>query len=263
MTYETILFDVHEHLARVTLNRPDAANSINLTLARELMDVAIRCDEDRKIRAVLLTGAGDKMFSAGGDLKGFAAVGDRISSVLKEITTYLHAATSRFARMDTPLIAAVNGVAAGAGMSLAISADIVMAAASAQFTMAYTAVGLSPDGSATYFVPRLIGLRRAQELLLTNRRLSAQEALDWGLINKVVPDADLMQEAEALATTLANGPTLAFGSIKRLLNESFSGTLETQMELETRAIAQMATTRDGHEGIAAFVEKRPPNFSGQ
>lgn len=263
MTYETILFDVEDHVARITLNRPDAANSINLTLARELMHVAIRCDEDPGIRAVLLTGAGSKMFSAGGDLKGFASVGDKISSVLKEITIYLHAASSRFARMDAPLVTAVNGVAAGAGMSLAVSGDMILAAASAQFTMAYTAAGLSPDGSATYFVPRLIGLRRTQELLLTNRRLSADEAMDWGLVNKVVPDTDLMNQAETLARSLAGGPTLAFGSVKKLLNESFSGTLETQMELEARAIAQMATTTDGREGIAAFVEKRRPNFIGR
>ena len=262
MTYEQIIFDVQDRVARITLNRPNAANSINLELARELMDAAIRCDADPGIRAVLLTGAGDKMFSAGGDLKSFAAYGAEIAFALKEITTYLHSAISHFARMDAPLIVAVNGVAAGAGMSLAVAGDMVLAAESAKFTMAYTAAALSPDGSATYFVPRLIGLRRAQELMLTNRSLSAREAMQWGLVNNVIADSKLLSEAEGLARSLADGPTLALGAVKQLLNESFSGSLETQMELEARTIARMAKTDDSREGISAFVEKRPPRFMG-
>lgn len=262
MTYDTIIFDVRDHIARITINRPDFANSINLTVARELMHAAIRCDEDPDIRAVLLTGTGDKVFSAGGDLKAFVSLGGQISSGLKEITVYLHAAISHFCRMASPLIVAVNGVAAGAGMSLAVSADMVLAAESARFTMAYTASGLVPDGASTYFMPRLIGLRRTQELMLTNRLLTAHEAMDWGLINKVVPDRDLIGESEALAASFAGGPTLAFGSVKKLLNESAAGTLETQMELEAREIARAAKTNDGCEGVAAFVEKRRPTFTG-
>ncbi|MBW8054563.1 MAG: enoyl-CoA hydratase [Nitrospira sp.] len=262
MTYEQIIFDVQDRVARITLNRPNAANSINLELARELMDAAIRCDANPGIRSVLLTGAGDKMFSAGGDLKIFAAYGAEIAFALKEITTYLHSAISHFSRMDAPLIVAVNGVAAGAGMSLAVAGDMVLAAESAKFTMAYTAAALSPDGSATYFVPRLIGLRRAQELMLTNRSLSAREAMEWGLVNNVIADSKLLSEAEMLARSLADGPTLALGAVKQLLNESFSGSLETQMELEARMIARMAKTHDSREGISAFVEKRPPHFTG-
>ncbi|MFQ5755390.1 MAG: enoyl-CoA hydratase/isomerase family protein [Acidiferrobacterales bacterium] len=262
MTYEQIIFDVQDRVASITLNRPNAANSINLELARELMDAAIRCDADPGIRTVLLMGAGDKMFSAGGDLKSFAAYGTEIAFTLKEITTYLHSAISHFARMDAPLIVAVNGVAAGAGMSLAVAGDMVLAAESAKFTMAYTAAALSPDGSATYFVPRLIGLRRAQELMLTNRALSAREAMEWGLVTNVIADAKLLSEAEVLARSLADGPTLALGAVKQLLNESFSGSLETQMELEARTIARMAKTRDSREGISAFVGKRPPRFTG-
>jgi 2-(1,2-epoxy-1,2-dihydrophenyl)acetyl-CoA isomerase len=259
--FENLLFDLSDHVARITLNRPNAANGIDLALGRDLMQVAIRCDEDPDVRAVLLTGAG-KMFCAGGDLKSFASFGDDLPAALKELTVYLHAATSRLARMDAPLVVAVNGAAAGAGMSLAVAGDLVVAAASAKFTMAYTAAGLSPDGSSTYYLPRLIGLRRTQELMFTNRRLSADEALEWGLVNRVVPDEALLDEAGKLAAQLAQGPTRAHGTLKTLLDASFSGTLETQMELEARGIAAMAGTPDGKEGIQAFLEKRRPTFTG-
>lgn len=261
MKFEYILFDVDGGVARITLNRPQAGNALTVAMCLELMHAAIRCDEDPGIRAVLITGSG-KMFSAGGDLKSFAASGGGIAPMLKEMTVYLHAATSRLARMDAPVVSAVNGAAAGAGLSLAVSADIAVAAESAKFTVAYTAVGLCPDGSSTYFLPRLIGLRRAQELMLTNRTLGAAEALSWNLVSKVVPDSDLLSEAGKLAASLAAGPTRAFGCVKRLLNESFAGTLETQMELESRGIVDMSKTRDGHEGISAFLERRRPAFTG-
>ena len=158
---------------------------------------------------------------------------------------------------------AVNGVAAGAGLSIAISGDLVLAARSAMFTSAYTAAGLSPDGSSTYFMPRLIGLRRSQELMLTNRRLNADEAVEWGLINRVVADDDLMAEAEALARNLASGATGAYGAVKKMLTETFTNPLETQMEIEARFIAERATSPDGREGIDAFVNKRTPDFKGE
>ncbi|NKB54991.1 MAG: enoyl-CoA hydratase [Alphaproteobacteria bacterium] len=262
MTYETLLFDVSDGLAKITLNRPGAANSLNGEMAQDLMMASIRCDEDPDIRAVLLTGTG-KMFCAGGDLKTFHTFGADTGARLKEITLYLHGAISRFARMDPPLVVAVNGIAAGAGLSIAVSGDLVLAARSAMFTSAYTAAGLSPDGSSTYFVPRLIGLRRAQELMLTNRRLSAEEAVEWGLINRVVDDEDLAEEAEKLARDLANGPTRAFGAVKTMLTETFTNPLETQMEIEARMISAMATSRDGKEGIDAFVNKRKADFTGE
>ena len=261
MGYETLLFEVCDGVAEIALNRPEAANAIDMRLVRELMEIAIRCDEDAEIRSVLLTGAG-KWFCAGGDLKAFATYADKLPGAMKELVVYLHAASSHFARMDAPLVVAVNGIAAGAGMSLAIAGDLVLAAESAQFVMAYTAVGLSPDASSSYFLPRLIGLRRAQELMLTNRRLSAAEALEWGLVNRVTPDAQLVVEARELARALAQGPTRAFGTVKALLNESFSGTLETQLEREARGIVATGRSADGREGVRAFVEKRRPIFSG-
>ena len=260
--YDTLLFEVSGNVARITLNRPDAANSLNESMGRELMLAAIRCDEDPDIRAVVLTGAG-KMFSAGGDLKSFAAFGNDTGAKLKEITTYFHAAVSRFARMNPPLIIAVNGMAAGAGMSLAASGDLVLAARSARFTMAYTAAGLAPDGSSTWYLPRLIGMRRTQELMLTNRLLSAKEAMEWGLINRIVDDEQLLDEAMAMAQQLASGATLAYGAVKALLSDSLGTPLEAQMEAESRAIAAMAQTDDGREGIAAFLAKRQPTFKGK
>jgi 2-(1,2-epoxy-1,2-dihydrophenyl)acetyl-CoA isomerase len=261
MEYEALLFEVRDGVAEITLNRPEAANAIDMRLCLELMQAAICCDEDAEIRSVLLTGAGQR-FCAGGDLKAFAAYADELPGAMKELVVYLHAASSHFARMDAPLVVAVNGVAAGAGMSLAIAGDLVLAAESAKFVMAYTAVGLSPDASSSYFLPRLIGLRRAQELMFTNRPLSAAEALEWGLVNRVVPDAQLAVEARELARTLARGPTRAFGTVKALLNESFGGTLETQLEREARGIVAMGRSADGREGVRAFVEKRKPIFSG-
>ena len=261
MSDEVVTCEVADGVATLTLNRPDAANAVDLALGQGLMHAAIRVDEDPSVRAVLLTGAG-KMFCAGGDLKSFASEGDRVPALLKELTTYLHAATSRFARMNAPLVVAVNGMAAGAGFSLAVSGDLVLAAESAKFTMAYTGAGLSPDGSSSFFLPRLIGLRRTQELMITNRRLSAAEALEWGLVTEVVPDAELSEKAAALARQLAQGPTRAYGVVKQLLATSTQESLETQMEFESRGIAAMAGTPDGREGIAAFVEKRAPKFSG-
>jgi len=261
MNYENIIFEVKDGIAYITMNRPNSANAVNLEISRELMLAAIRCDEDPVIRAVVLTGAG-KTFCVGGDLKFFTGCGDQISSVLKEITVYCNAAVSRFSRMQKPLITSVNGPAAGIGMSFALCGDMIIAAETASFVAAYTAAALSPDGGMTYILPRMIGLLKAKEIILTNRRLTAHEALNWGMINKLVPGAELMKETESLAKSFAKGPTRSLGMVKKLLNDCFSGTLETQMEQEARGVAEMARTKDGQEGMGAFVEKRRPVFIG-
>ena len=260
--YKTLLFDVRDNVAHLTLNRPDAANSINENMGKDLMHAALRCDEDPEIRAVLISGAG-KIFSGGGDLKDFISKGDQLPYHIKEITTYLHAAISRLTRMDAPVIAAVHGAVAGAGMSIAIACDIVVAAETTRFMVAYTRAGLVPDGSSTYFLPRIVGLKRALELTLTNRMFSAQEALRWGLITRVVPDNELLVQARAIAVQLAAGPTRAYGISKRLLHSGWMETLETQMENESQAIANSARTLDAREGITAFLEKRPPKYKGK
>jgi 2-(1,2-epoxy-1,2-dihydrophenyl)acetyl-CoA isomerase len=262
MPYKNLKFEIRDNVAHLTLARPEAANAIDLAMAQELSDAAIRCDESPEVRAVLITAEG-RMFSAGGDIRAFAEDIDGLPTLIKKLTVPLHAAISRLTRMRAPVVTAVAGPAAGAGFSLALSGDIVLAAESAKFTMAYTAVGLSPDGSSSWFLPRLIGQRRTAELMLTNRTLTAAEAADWGLITRAVADEELIAEAERVATTLAKGPTLAHSQIKTLLAGSMNQSLETQMELEARGIAAMTATEDGREGIAAFIAKRRPEFKGR
>lgn len=262
MAYRSLDFSVRDQVAHLVLNRPDRANVISAEVARELLEAAIECDENPDVRAVLIRGEG-RMFSAGGNLKAFAEKEDRLPAYLKETTTYLHGAISRLVRQSAPTVCAVHGFAAGGGFSLAIAGDLVVAAESAKFTMAYTKVGLTPDGSSTYFLTRLVGLRRAMDLALTNRVLTAGEALEWGLISRVVRDEELVQAAEDLAKALASGPTWASGVTKELFHRGWTESLETQMELETRAIADAVRTADAQEGIAAFLDKRRPSFVGR
>ena len=189
-----------------------------------------------------------------------ASYKDKVGPKIKSIADNLHLAMSTFSRMKAPLIIAVNGMAAGAGFSLAISGDIVLASDKAAFVMAYTKAGLSPDGGSTYFLPRLIGLRRAQELMLTNRQLSAQEAYDWGLINEVVEADKLLDRTMKIAGDLAVGSLGAHAAVKKLLLASFDNGLEVQMEIEGREISERAQSADGQEGISAFMSKRAPVF---
>jgi len=261
MKFETLLVEIVEGVAEVTINRPDAANALNPLMSRELSDLAIELDTNPAVRAVLITGAGP-MFCAGGDLKGMADE-ENISATLLHMAGDLHMGLSRLARMSAPVIGAINGTAAGAGFSLALAMDLAIAADNAVFTMAYTRAGLSPDGSSTYFAPRRLGDRRARELMLTNRVLNATEALEWGVVNQVVAADELMTEARKLARQLASGPTQAFGAVKTLLNQSYDNGLEAQLELESRSIAKLGSGEDGQEGIAAFVAKRKPEFKGR
>lgn len=262
MEYTTLLFEKKDNLAEVTFNRPESRNSLNADMAKELHHAMLTCDEDSEIRAVLLKGKG-KSFSSGGDLKSFAEHIHELPFHIKDMVIFLHSAITRMARMDKPVVAAVQGNIAGAGISFMGAVDMVLAAESSTFTAAYTAVGLSPDGSSTYFLPRLVGQRRALEMVLTNRRLSAQEALDWGLVNQVVGDDVLNDEARNLAMRLANGPTKALGAAKRLMRGSLNETLETQMEYEAQSIAEMAATKDFAAGVTAFIKKEPPEFRGE
>jgi 2-(1,2-epoxy-1,2-dihydrophenyl)acetyl-CoA isomerase len=262
MSYRNLRLDIDDGLARLTLARPEAANAIDLATAEELADAAIACDENPAVRAILLTAEG-KMFSAGGDVRAFGASLDRLPALLKQLTTPLHAAISRLLRGRAPVVVAVAGTAAGAGFSLAMTGDIVLAARSARFTMAYTGIGLSPDGSSSWFLPRIVGTRRAAELMLTNRVLSAEEAAAWGLVTRMVEDEELAAAAEGIARCLAEGPTEAYATVKRLLAGSLQESLETQMELEARGIAACGATEDGRGGVEAFLAKRKPSFSGR
>jgi 2-(1,2-epoxy-1,2-dihydrophenyl)acetyl-CoA isomerase len=262
MSYQFITLDVEDGVGVIRLNRPDDGNAMTAELLRELLDAALTCDEAPEVRAVVLTGNG-KMFCAGGDLKVFAAQGDRVSAYIKEVTCALHAAISRFNWMDAPVVTAINGTAAGGGFSLALSTDIAVAAESAKLTMAYTRAGLVPDGSSSYFLSRLVGLRRAKEMVLLNPVLTARQALEWGIVNQVVPDDQVLPVALEMARKWAQGPTRAYGEAKRLVLSGATESLESQMEKELRTIAAMFASPDGREGVKAFIEKRPPRFLGK
>lgn len=262
MPYETLGYTVHDGVATLTLQRPEAYNALDLRLATELHDAVVTCSENEAVRAVVLTGSG-RAFCAGGDVKGFGEQMDQIGKHLKILTTALHAAISCLVRMPKPTITAVNGIAAGGGMSLALAGDLIVATESARFTMAYTQIGASPDGSSSFLLPRLVGVKRALALTFLNRTLSAHEAMEWGLVTQVFPDARFQDEVLALALQLAHGPTHAYGRAKALLYDSTSATLETQMAHEAQSIAACGHTADFREGVSAFLAKRPPVFQGR
>src|ERR1044071_6218153 len=231
MSAPTVQVESRGAVAIVTINRPEVSNTLNLQTAMDLLAAAMTCGRNSAVRAVVLTGAG-KNFCFGGDLRAMAAKGSGADGYVRELTTYLHEAISHFVRMDAPVIAAVNGTAAGAGVGLVAMADLAVCAAGAKFSLSYTSVGLTPDASTSFLLPRTIGAKRAMELFLLNRAITAQEALDWGLVNRVVPDAQLVGEAVSMAERLADGATFAFGRTKRLVASSL-GALESQMVLES------------------------------
>ncbi len=263
MTYRNILYEVRGNVAWVTLDRPAQLNALDGTTARELASMAGECDADPLVRAVVVTGAGNRAFCSGGDVHGFAADPDSVGDLVVEMTGHLHAAISRLARLRAPVIAAVNGTVAGGGLGLFAAADLAIAADTARFSSAYTQIALTPDASSTYFLARTIGRRRAMELFLMNRVLTAAEALDWGLVNQVVPAARLLEHVGTLATSLAQGPTLAHRNIKRLMLDSLDRSLEDQMAMESESILETARSADGLAGVRAFVDKSKPVFAGR
>ncbi|MDX2275928.1 MAG: enoyl-CoA hydratase-related protein [Hyphomonadaceae bacterium] len=259
MSEPVLKFERLGAVAKLTLNRPETGNAINLDVVKALMDAGIACDEDESIRCVILTGAG-RMFSVGGDIVGFREAGDGLAAHIKLMTSYFHVGINRLMRMPKPLVTAINGTAAGGGLSLAILGDIALAARSAQLTVAYSAIGLTSDGGASYMLPRLVGMRKAQEMMLLNPRLSAEEAASAGLITRVVEDAALQDEAMAVAERLAASATGALGRMRQLLLQSYGATLEQQMETEARLMADCARSPHGKAGVDAFLNKRKPEF---
>jgi 2-(1,2-epoxy-1,2-dihydrophenyl)acetyl-CoA isomerase len=255
---KTVLVEVRDGVATVTLNNAAGANALTLSMGRDLLEAALRVEGDPAVRAVVVTGAG-KHFCFGGDLQGMAQQGTAVGGYLNELTTNIHAAISCFTRMKAPVIAAVNGTAAGGGVGLVCMTDLALAGSSSKFRLAYTGVALAPDCATSFLLPRIIGRRRAFELFLTNRTLSADEALGWGLVNQVVDDAEVLPQALALAARFAAGPTESYAAVKRLMEATEPG-LESQMALEGRAIAAQALHPQGQEGVAAFLGKRKPNF---
>lgn len=243
----------------ITLNRPEQGNAIDMALAQDLLAASQVAATDPQVRCVVLTGAG-RMFCVGGDLGAFFAAGDGAGAFIKALAEKLHEAVMVLARMDKPLVALVNGPAAGAGLSLAAAADIVIASDAAHFTAAYTAIGLTPDGGMSWLLPRLVGMRIAQDMILTNRRVLASEAHEIGLVTRVVTAGDLANEGTELATQLADGPTSALGAARRLLAEGQLASLAVQLDSEAASIAVRADSAEGREGVAAFIERRNPDF---
>jgi 2-(1,2-epoxy-1,2-dihydrophenyl)acetyl-CoA isomerase len=260
MSTPSVQVETRGAVALLTLNRPDSSNTLNLEIAMDLLAAAMTCGRNPAVRAVVLTGAG-RQFCFGGDLRAMASRGGAVDGYLRELTGYLHSAISHFVRMDAPVIAAVNGTAAGAGVGLVAMADLAVCGRSSQFSLAYSSVGLTPDAGTSFLLPRTIGVKRCMELMLLNRALTASEALEWGLVNSVVEDTQLLDEALRIAETLAAGPTQSFGRTKRLMAASIAG-LESQMVLESETIASAALTAEGEEGINSFLQKRKPNFPG-
>ena len=259
MSSPAITLNVQDGVAWLTLARPDKRNSVEPAFALRLHELAERCAADPAIRCVVLTGSG-KFFCVGGDIDAFSAAGDDAEAAVGALARSFHAGIYRLATMEKPLVTAINGPAAGAGLSLAIMGDIALAANSAHFTSAYSAVGLTPDGGASWWLPQLIGMRRAQEMLFTNRRIGAEEAVSIGLVTRVVPDDALHVEASAVATALAKGPVRALARCRALLMESANAGLHDQLDREAASIAKSAGAVEGQEGVAAFLAKRSPHF---
>lgn len=262
MSEPLVLLDITDGVARLTLNRTDARNAIDLPLAEAMRDAAVEIERRDDVRVVVYGHTGP-MFSPGGDLAWMDAQDEDPKAALQLLADTLHEGMLPLRRIAAPVIASLTGVAAGAGMSIVAAADLAVGGESVKMTMAYTAAGLSPDGGSTWILPRVIGIRATAELALTNRVLSAAEALDLGLLTRVVPDEDVAAETDTLAAQIAKGPTIAFGRVKALLDMTTDNTLEDQMAQEGRWLAQCAGEPDGREGAAAFLGKRRAEFSGR
>jgi len=249
-------------VGRVTLNRPDSLNAWIEDFGRELKQVIEVDAADPKVRAVLVTGAG-RGFSSGADLKaGFHPhPDDGLPDIRRELELY-HPIVAGVRRLEKPVVAAVNGPAVGIGASLAFACDLVLAAESAFFSLAFVNIGLMPDGGSTLFVPTAVGKARAFQMALLGERVPAAQALDWGLVNWVHPDDRLMDEANQLVERLAAGPTRSYASSKQALNRMLYPDLEAQLDLEADLQHELARTKDFMEGVSAFVEKREPAFEG-
>lgn len=259
---QTIDYRVEDGLATVCFNRPDQRNAINLRLAEEFLDVARRVTADPTVRAVLLCGNGPAL-SVGGDIGYFLDNKEQgYSALFEKMISPFHETYDIVSRLDVPIVTAAHGAVAGGGLGFVYAADLVVAADDARFVTAFAAIGLSGDGGGTYHLPRLIGPRRAAQAYLRNTPISAEEALDWGLVNEIVPAAELRDRATALARELAQGPTVAYGTMRNLLRESWNNDLPRQLTAELRGTKTTGATRDAATAIAAFAERRTPSFEG-
>ncbi len=260
---ETVDMQVQEGAARIALNRPDALNAWNAQLGADLLSALRRAAEDEAVRAVVITGAG-RAFSSGADLKDLSVetTPDGRPDVYKTLTERYHPIMHAIRELPKPVLAAVNGPAVGIGCSLSLCCDLIMAGESAYFLLAFVNIGLVPDGGSSLFLPSRVGMARASELSMLGERLPAAKALDWGLINRVVPDERLEEESRALAGRLAAGPTRSYAGSKRQLNNWLYARMDEQLELEAQIQREMAGSDDFVEGAMAFVQRRDARFTG-
>lgn len=263
MSYDTLIWEQSGAVGRLTLNRPETLNAWTAEFGRELKQVVEGEAADDSVRAMLVTGAG-RGFSSGADLKaGFEPADDGMPDIKNNLRERYHPAIAGIRRLPKPVVAAVNGPAVGIGCSLALACDMILAAESAFFGLAFVNIGLMPDGGSTAFVPPAVGRARAFQMALLGERVPADEALEWGLVNWVHPDDRLLDEANELVERLATGPTRSYASSKRALNRFVYGDLDAQLDLEAELQHELGRSKDFIEGATAFVEKRDPNFSGE
>jgi 2-(1,2-epoxy-1,2-dihydrophenyl)acetyl-CoA isomerase len=260
---KAVELEVSSGAARITLNRPDALNAWNEQFGIDLLEAIQAASSHDAVRAVLITGAG-RAFSSGADLKEQRSDGDGgVPDLSQRLKALYHPIILGIREMPKPVVAAVNGPAAGIGCSLALACDLVLAAESSYLLLAFVNIGLVPDGGASAVLPARVGVARATEMAMLGERVPASQALEWGLVNRVLPDAELAGEADALLERLATGPTASYASWKRLVNRRVFSGLAEQLEAEADAQREQGMTADFIEGVLAFAQKRPPNFTGR
>jgi len=263
MKFQNVLFEKADRVATITLNRPESYNAMNDGLLKDLAKALEICADDDETRAVVLTGAG-KAFCSGGDVSSFREeIDTNPSDPLRQLIKVLNVCVLGIRTLPKPVVASVNGPVGGGGMSLMAACDLRVCAASARFRQAYSNLGLVPDGAWSLVVGRLIGFARAQELIFMDPVFDAEQALAWGLVNRVVADADLWRMTREMAVKLAHGPTRAYAIAKENINHSMLDLLERQLEREWSGMIRAGKTADYKEGLKAFFEKRPPVFSGK
>lgn len=260
-----LLVSKENGIATLTMNRPEARNALSIEMRQAMFTELSAIEHDDEIRCVVFKGAGDH-FMAGGDVKSFGAFAkmppEERRQTFEARIHNLHPTIFMMQRMKKPIIASVQGAAAGFGLSLVMACDLAIAADNAFFTLAYVGIGATPDGSGSYSLPRIVGTKRAMEITMLGDRFDAETAEKWGIINRVVPTNDIESETMKLAGRLATGPTVALGNTKRLINASLGNSLETQLSMEATSFAECAASDDWVEGITAFAEKRRPEFKG-
>lgn len=266
MTEPVILVDKKDNIALVTLNRPLALNTMNVQMATGLRQTFADLEYDESVRCVVIKGAGEH-FCAGGDVQFFASLikdsSEERKGIIHSLIADIHDAIISIRRMPKPVLTSVRGAAAGFGVSLMLAADLAVASKNAYFKLAYTDIGLSPDGGATFTLPRILGQRRAMQLILMNDSLNSEAACNIGMINWVVEDDALEEKTLEIAKKLAKGPTEAFTHVKEALNNTFHNTLAQQLDLEKNLFLSCLETQDFAEGVMSFLEKRNPNFKGE